>query len=381
MKNVVYPVVGLTFGLLTGWMGASAVTSGGMPSISMPSFGSSNWLKSNEGILAKIDAVAAYPDDPSLPPGIKGVSDEELADLDWELGQAVLEHGAIAIQSEGAEPRHLFELARIAFVLGEDVLGMDYLTSAAGAGSAIAHAYLGDFASENGDRALAMQHYQAAVEGGYEAAREPLDFYVAQVAEEEAAERAEQERLQAEARAQQVAEAQAEQQRKAAAQSMLNNFLRPHYIAALKNRDYSVIDRDGSEAVAYLSQVNQVLEEPSIWYRARGLDLEIDPKLSLYLGQKTMTDPEMLDEMVSSGLGRMLGGLVAMGQARQSGSSITEEMAAFNRAIIDPNAGPLYGDEIADGQKDGQRLAELYNYDPELFREIYSGMVDYVYNH
>lgn len=319
------------------------------------------WKKSPVLVLERVTNMAAHPLDPSLPSGITGVSDEEIDALSVERRQQLLTLGVDALSSPDKKPYHAVALARLAFSLGDDDKGNQLLANAANGGSAIAHAFLGDAAK---DRDSAISHYQAAVEGGFEEAREPLEFYLAQIRQEE--EERETARIQAEA----LSKAQAEATR----QRILKSFARPDLIEAL-GEGRAATFRNLRELTYLANLVNQ-LEDPNAQYKAPGIQLVINRRAGKVLGYKVATNSNVIQQSAQAGMQNLWGMLKGMAETRQRGGSVYEEVAAMTKGATTV----VLGGEVADGEQDGMILLALFNEDPDAFKAIYNGIMTVIDN-
>jgi hypothetical protein len=115
-----------------------------------------------------IDEYAGHPEDPQLPAGTVGASDEALMATSSREIADLLNVGIAFARENVGMPRYLFALGRAALFHGYERLASELLAEAASHGSGAASAYLGFQASAEGDFAAARGHLEKALERGFE---------------------------------------------------------------------------------------------------------------------------------------------------------------------------------------------------------------------
>lgn len=310
-----------------------------------------DWRSSPKSVLQKLDELAGHPLDPTLPPGIEGVFDDELNKLSAEQMVELLNLSSSAVDAIEAQPRHYVAMARLAIATGEEETGISMLQYAAEQHSAVAHALLGDMTE---DRDTAIAHYQTAVSGGIIEAQEPLDFYLEQIRTEKAEEQAR--RLAAEE----------------ARRSIFDSFARPDLIKALEQKNTAPFKN--IREITYLSNLIQQLEDPSAPYKAPGIELVINRRAGKVLGYKLSTSPQILEQSMEMGMKNLVGMFTGMAETRRRGGTIAEEMTAMTRGMTTVTI----GGDVADGEQDGLILLSLFNRDPKTFKKIYAGALSVI---
>lgn len=119
----------------------------------------------------RCDKLAAHPDDPDKPHGVRGVGDDAI-DV-----SAAIDACTDAAEAHPEERRYAFELGRVLMLSGEKELAAGLLQQAAAAGSAAAIAYLGDLEE---DSESARELYQTAADGGFAPAAKVIAAYANQ---------------------------------------------------------------------------------------------------------------------------------------------------------------------------------------------------------
>lgn len=304
--------------------------------------------------MQAIDEVAAHPADPRNPAGNMGLSDEELAEVDLEEIKGLMEL-ALPFVDEGLEARHIFALGRAAWLHNDDELAADLLTLASEKGSPAAQAYLARM-DDDLDREIAL--LQSAVKGGFTPAQAWLD----------------------EALAAQGAAAHNVIAQHASSTFDPSRFNRPDLIDAFYRNDTHALNNELLETMTYVSAVHSFFSDTSgvlFVTNNRDIILEIDPNLSYMAQRKLLGTEKGRNQTISAGMQSMLAPFQAIADTRRAGGSINDEVGAMYNAILDT---PTVRLERIQQQatQDAQRLAILYDSDPDAFRKVYAGLRSFV---
>ncbi len=344
----------------------------------------SDTIKREEEMVAvafKAMDEIAHPNDPQNPKGVKGISDEELAEIPVEEIAELIKITLPYAEQNSQEPRYLFALGRAAWIHGDEEFGAELLLKAAKLGSPAANAYL---AHTTDDVEKKANHLHQAAQGGFEPAREWLNEL--KLAYEEEQESADDEQQTVAVR---------HTPKKIHWPMDFTQFAQPQYMEAFHSgntQQYASGTVDAVFLMSYISKVSDTLNDQGVLFlleRPKEFLRELDPTLSFEAGKKVSTDPAAMDQMSGAGLKMMLGMLVAGGQARSQGASIGGEMAAMNKAFLgeDDEGQGDKGKSISrtniieikeSALKDARTLAFLFEERPEDFRKIYQGMVKFV---
>lgn len=156
----------------------------------------------------------------------------------------------------------------------------------------------------------------------------------------------------------------------------VSSFGRPEIFKALIANDYAAIAPMGLEAYTYIVSTNEMLEDPSAYFRAPEITTEIDPRVGAWLAQKAMTNAAYMNEAIESGMNQVRHILVTSFEPGSENDSLGERVADVNKAMIE-GPGLKLGGATKLGHQDGVRLLQLLNTDPEAFREIYGAIQTY----
>ncbi len=355
---------------------ATGTATTGNPVSGLPasSTGNAN-ISDAELAFTAIDDMAAHPDDPQNPPGLTGATDDEVAGLPLEEAAELIQFALPHAEANLQEPRYLFALGRLALLQGDEEFAEELLTKAANAGSPAAEAYLAHITD---DLQQAASHLRTAINGGFTPARD----WLAEV--ENAAQSPAMAQAQATPsygsgyNANQPYQAQSYQPQ--AVQFDPGVYNRPDLIKAFYEGDVSGLGNDYLANITYVSAMHNFFNETTsllFLVNDKNIITEIDPSMSQQIARKIMTTDKGMNEAISAGMQSFLGPLVAMGQTRQRGGSIQDEMHAMNQAIMDS---PHVRLELIREKalQDAKRLALTYDQDPQIFRRVYSGMKKFV---
>ncbi|MFI4859341.1 MAG: hypothetical protein ACIAXF_01530 [Phycisphaerales bacterium JB063] len=293
-----------------------------------------------------------HPDDPTLPRGVLGSSDEVIAAMDPFEAKMLLEDRDIQdfLNRHTNDHRYAFALGRLAMFHGYTTLAERLLVAAKDAGSGAAAAYLADPAFTSSDDAAAQLLRQAA---GLNFA--PAAGWLADLESEQAGPGP-----------------------SALAGSVpfrFEDYDRPEIIRAF----YEGRAPEGMselETWGYISSLLAGISDSSNVFMvedARAFFLELSPQLQVNAEIAMATSAGALDESLDMTLAQFMGMLNGL---QGGGSSIGGTAAQINRNMMAPQEALLMA--RASGQYDGRRLALSYDYHTEEFRRIYAGVKKYV---
>lgn len=327
--------------------------------------------------LDAIVELAADPEDPDNPPGVSGVTDEALSAVDPEKVAAVVERGLPYAKALRDEPRFLFALGRAALVHGDRAAAKEMLDAAASAGSMAAQAYGALLLDDVGE---VRRRLASASTAGFAPAAAWLEELEAE-SDTGAKESANRMPVQAPT-APQVPAAPPTPERSApatAGQDEIGKFNRPDFIQAFRDQAFDALDRSPLESMSYLIELQSTLADSQVLFLVQNprIRLEVDPQLATLAGRKLMTSHQTVAETVGFGIEALFAPFMQLGQARQGGGSLLDEVVAMNRGAVGTRLAAL---ELLKQQavQDAQRLALMYDDDPDFFRRVYSGMRSYV---
>ena len=297
--------------------------------------------------LLMVDELTSHPDDPSRPPGVEGVSDDELADMDTQTVVELLELALPYATERQDEPRYLFGLGRAALMQGDEELASELLWQASELGSAGATAYLAFLTDDLNE----MEEYlTSAANGGFDPAREWL---------------------------QETRNALADAQPPAPAFNV-DEFNLPYAIAAFHNGNTRPLAQNGLVHFAYATAINNTLTDPGIlWVTDESMMLEIDAQLNVIAERKLLTNQGLQQESVNIGLGALTDMFVAMAETRQRGGTVMEEVHASMSAMAGSGQYSLL-EAKSMGEQDARRLAIMYKTNKEDFRKVYAGLRQFI---
>ncbi|WP_177419862.1 hypothetical protein [endosymbiont of Lamellibrachia barhami] len=305
-----------------------------------------------------IDEVAAHPSDPQNSMDVVGRSDEELAEVPPEEIAELIEFALPYAEAKTGEPRYLFALGRAALVYGDEELALELLEKASQRGSSAADAYIAHLTEDLDEMA---EHLRRAVEGGFGPAKDWLAEVEAAIAEEQV----------------QMSSAPPSSQ---FPQFNPDNFNRPDLINAFYTGNTTPLQTELLNNITYASTIHNFLSDTtSVLFITdnRMIVTEIDPNLSHEIEKKLLTTQRGLNQSVDAGLKSILAPFIAIANTRKSGGSIQDELLASNTAIVNS---PLVKLDVLKKQayQDAQRLAILYDSDPDAFRRVYRGLKKFV---
>ncbi|MCR9248581.1 MAG: hypothetical protein NXI31_26440 [bacterium] len=286
-----------------------------------------------------IDSMAGHPEDPQLPEGQLGASDDVLlATSPMDIAE-LLRSGIDFARTEGRSPRFLFALGRAALAHGYASAAERLLTDAAAGGSLAATAHLGLLAESRQRFEVAGRLLQQAVDGGF-----------APPAIADALRRVRFARFDPTA------------------------FRRSDFIGAL-HRGEGLRELQGLFGLTYIAEMATFLTSDQVLFLTEDprLLLEIDPALPYYAAKRVLRSPQATREAMSnSPLAAMGDMLMTMAEKRRSGAGILEEAtSAFTAGAERMEPIELLKKRAA---QDGRRLAILYGQNPAAFRQIAANM-------
>lgn len=307
----------------------------------------------SDDLASRIDALAGHPDDPQLPAGALGASDEALRDTSSREIADLLQAGIPFAREQMQDPRLAFALGRAALAHGYARQGRELLRQAADAGSPGAPAYLGYDLLEEGERDAAADLLRRAIQRGFDSAR----------ARETLAE----------------LEAAGERKEVGSARFRASDFNRPRWIQALYDGDTQVIEEAGLVGLMYASSLQNTLWDLyMIWLSEDpAMFLELDAHLGYTLGLKLASSDPAMDQTVQLGAGTLLDSLGAMARARKEGAGMAGELGGMMSAGLERMEPTAVAS--AQAEQDGRRLAILYRTDPRAFRRIYQGLREFAH--
>jgi len=314
---------------------------------------------SDEELANLIDDMAGHPDDPQLPNDTLGASDNVLSATDPREIAQLLKLAQPYAKANSNKPRFLFALGRAALMHGYDKLGVELLETAARNNSGAAYAYLGFLAENNDEVDQAIAHLRKALTLGFDSAavHDSLSYLSDDDLEDE----------------------ESPDLVEPTEHFDPGEFNQPAIISALYSQDTQRLKSEGGmHVLLYISTIHNTLWQDNILFITESpeLLLELDPTIATRASVRLQSSSDLIMESTQIGLGSLWEGFKAMANARQSGASITEEVAQFGAAASKAPAQL----EIIKQQavQDGRRLALLYDADPEEFRRIYAGIKQFV---
>lgn len=305
--------------------------------------------------LRYLEDTAAHPGDPQNPSGVEGVSDEEIANMEFEEVQELFELTLPYAEEEVDQPRYLFALGRAAYLHDDDEYAKELLKKAESRGSAAASAYLARMMDESDLPAMAMQ-LRKAVNGGFEPAEPWLAEIESSIAEQE------------------------EAQRRAAFD--FNRFNRPDLIKGFYTNDLSNVSTTAFQTLAYVSAFQElIMDQSAVLFITddRSILAEPDPNLATIISRKAMSNSQVYNEgMQTSFQSSPLALIIGVAQDRMRGASIGEEVRNLGQRATN---NPMTEVEMIKNQatQDARILVTYYDSNPEAFRKVYSGIKSYVY--
>lgn len=295
-----------------------------------------------------IDNLAGHPDDPQLPKGILGASDEVLRATEPREIADLLEIGVAFAKENPGTPRFLFALGRAALAHGYDRLGMELLGLAREYGSGAASAYLGLAAAEDGDNDRAIAYLNEAGRRSFQS--KSVKAALASLAGSPSPTKA------------------------TPGGYSASKFNRPDIIQALYNKDVQALKRLGLDSAIYIATLHNTLWADNILFVTQSpeLLLELDATIATRISMQVMSSGAAVGQAADVTLGSVMKWFEATAQARRQGLSITEEVARSNAALA---AAPARLEILRlQAVQDARRLALLYDGAPNDFRRVYAGI-------
>ena len=305
-------------------------------------------------LLSFIDELS-HPDDPTRPAGISGASDADIATMPPEHVALLLEESD-TVAADDPSGRRLFNLGRVADIHGYVEEADRLFGLAASRGSGTAKAYIADKLLEQNEFAQALPLLQQSVQSGFAPAQPLLNAVQAAVnAERRAAANASPRTLD------------------------YSKFNRPDIIRAFHTGDVSGLNRNLLESITYASTLHNTWTDTQVLFLVNDtrIRLEIDPTVGHKAASKLLGSRQGMNEAMNTGLQSLFAPLMAMAQTRQAGGSVMDEVQASNQAILNS---PMVKLDVLRQQaaQDAERLAILYDSDPETFRKVYAGLRKFV---
>lgn len=323
--------------------------------------------------LRYLEDSAAHPGDPQNPRGVEGVSDENIANMDFEDVKNLFALTLSYAEKEVTQPRYLFALGRAAYLHDDEDSAKKLLKKAESRGSAAASAYIAKMMNDSDLPGMATQ-FRKAVNGGFEPAKPWLAETESLIAEQKEARR----------RAEAPRQTEAPRQSAAPRQTAFDfsRFNRPDLIKGFYTNDLSNISTTPLQTLAYVSSIQEFLmDHTAVLFitEDRMILSEPDPNLSTIIGRKFTSNSQVFNEGMSSGIqSSPFAMLLSMMQARKSGASVGEEVQAGMQAAAN---NPMTEIQMIKNQatQDARILVLFYESNPEAFRKVYSGIKKYVY--
>lgn len=312
--------------------------------------------------LRYLEDTAAHPEDPENPAGVSGISDEQLANMEFEEVQELFELTLEYAESETDQPRFLFALGRAAYLHGDEEYARELLEKAEFRGSAAASAYLAKTLDDSDLGGMADQ-LRKAVNGGFNPARSWLAEIESTIAERQEAKRREEEA-------------------KRLAAFDFNRFNRPDLIKGFYNSDLKNVSTTPFQTLAYVSAIQELLmDQSAVLFLTddRMILSEPDPNLATIIGRKSTSNSQIYNEgMKASYQSSPLALLMGVVQDRKNGASIGQEVQNMGRRAAN---NPMTEVRMIKDQaaQDARVLVIYYESNPEAFRKVYSGIKKYVY--
>ncbi|MEM7262571.1 MAG: hypothetical protein AAF488_11320 [Planctomycetota bacterium] len=331
----------------------------------------------DEEIEAAIDRVAGHPDDPALPFGTLGSSDEVLRSIPSVDIQEFLEDPYVVdfVNRRRDEPRFTFAIGRAAMFHGYLTHARRHLEEAAERGSGPAAAYLADPAFTP-DPTEAERLLEKALALGFEPAASLLEELRAEAAAEDAVEDIAADSLPAPHKL----------------EFDLEVFQRSDLIGALHRGDVAALDQFGvRNTVIYLSSMQKALVDPSVLIHldpavAPTYRRLLDPTLSSKLAMLAYSDSQLIDDQMkitTETLGNFMKAYAKIGKgpaprgAKDGGfAALMKESAGSYAALVEPAAN--YEAFVAQAAYDAFTLALMTSGSPEDVKRVVDGMKAYV---
>ncbi len=311
-----------------------------------------------------IDIVAGHPDDPDLPQKRLGASDEVLAATDPQSIAELIRETRSFAERRIDEPRFLFALGRAALFHGYTTHAKRMLSTAANYGSAPAMAYLADPLLTEDDH-HASKLLQRSVTLGFQPAAE----WLSEIEEPEAV-----------ASGQPTHGFAPSQAPTMSGPFNFSQFNQPGLLKALYTGDLGEIDKEKLKDALYISNLNESAfnDETIMFYSSnpKRLLTEVDPTTGTKIAQKLMSSGDLMNQAASVGMKSAFAPLMAIAQARKSGGSISDELAAASYASANNPMVELEKIKYQANQ-DGRKLLLAFDDHPETVLKIYAGIRKY----
>lgn len=289
----------------------------------------------DKALSTMIDSMAGHPDDPQLPDGEIGASDDVLlATSPVEIADLLRTALPFARRTAKKTPRYLFSLGRAALMHGYDKLAEKLLNEAHKAGSMAALAHLGYIEESRGNLSNALVHLRTAIDGGFKST--------------------------------QAVKTLAEVTR---GRFKATDFSRSDFMHALHSGS-GLKAFESAKGLLYLTALHEALTSDSILFLVDDprILVEFDSRVGPLLAQKMISSPEVLRELANNAMGSAGDMLRSFTESRKSGRSVLDEVQRATEA----GAKRLVWKQHlqASALHDARRLALLYGSDPRAFRAI-----------
>ena len=159
-----------------------------------------------------------------------------------------------------------------------------------------------------------------------------------------------------------------------------SQFKHGELLKALKDGDLETLNKDESLTLIYLSGFHAEISSPNVLYYASNRDIltVIDPSLTTALDTKIFTSTALNERATQVGMESFLGMLRGVAQTRQAGGSVSDEVSAFKRGMIDTPTKMPVEQWTLEGQKDARVLASKFETNRAEFEQIYGGISKYL---
>ncbi len=300
-----------------------------------------------------LDDLGGHPDDPQLPDGVLGASDEVIASMDpMEIKLLLQDPDVIGfITRHEDEPRYAFALGRMAMFHGYTSMSEQLLRIAMNGGSGAAAAYLADplFTQSDTDaNALLVK----AIDLGFEPAQawlpeEPMAFS-------------------------------ANVPTAGTGGFRFSDFDQPEVIQAFyEGRDPPGLSE--LETWAYINSFLRSISDTSNLFMVenpRAYYMELSPSVQVHAEIAMATSAEVMSESMNIGIQQFLGMLSGMESGGNNLNNLTGTVTQMNKNMIAPMQSLMF--VRASGEHDGKRLALGYDSYTNDFRRVYAGVKRYV---
>lgn len=340
---------------------------------SQPTSNTSNTAQSSQDsdrdlALRYLEDMAAHPDDPQNPPGVEGVSDEELASVPYEEIEELFAMSYQYAYEEPIEARHIFALGRAAYLHDDEEFALELLKDASEKGSAAAYAYLAMLTDDSESQTM-KKYLQKSVRGGFAAAK-PWLAEVEDIISE-----------QAQAQAQSLPPPPIHRQ-KTSSSIDYSYFNQPNLIKAFYNQNAGGLGVSELEMLTYINSVQELfMDQSSVLFITSnpGILREPDPNLGVAVTQK-MVSSNAMGQAMDMGMQNMMNLLEALAGAHRNNSSPMQGAQDMINSQINTKSSTMNLVALKNqATQDARLLVVSYDSNPEFLRRVYQGMRKYVY--